>query len=134
MSRRDVDSGVLDAVRRIAATVTALAADRFELASLELGEVRNRLLQAIAAAIVAALLVVGVVASLSAWLAVALWDRLGHGVLGLLALAYAVAAALLVLWLRSRLRSAPPPLAHTLQELRQDARALSGESPPTPNL
>ena len=64
--------------------------------------------------------------------AVALWPTLGHAVLGWLALAYFIAGAGLLWWLRERLRHSPPLLADTLAELRVDAALLRGEADPRP--
>lgn len=129
MSRAAAEPGLLDTLRRVAATVASLVESRIELASIELTEARNRAVGMLAAAVVAAVLVVGALLSLSAWIAVAFWDRLGGHVLGLLTLVYLVIAGGLAWWLAGRLRAAPAPLAETLRELRQDARALRGEAP-----
>jgi len=121
--------GLLDALQRLAGTLLALLAGRLELARYEADLALERLAVSLFAALGAALLFALALAALSAWLALALWSRFGPGVLGLLALAYAVAAALLVRWLRARLAHAPPLFADTLAELQRDAQRLRGERP-----
>ena len=128
MSSRSTEPGLFDAVRRLAGSALAMAQSRLELAGIELGEARDRLITTLMLAVAAALLGCAALVALSAWLVLALWDRTGPGILGGLAAAYAVAAVLLLAWLRSRARSDPPLLADTLAELRQDARALRADA------
>lgn len=123
-------SGLLDALGRIGGDLFGMLQNRLELASIELGEAGARLVLTIVASFAAVLMLGGAVAALSAWLAVALWPTLGHAVLGWLALAYFVAGAGLLWWLRARLRNSPPLLADTLAELRVDAALLRGEGAP----
>ena len=118
--------GLLEALARLGVSLFGMLQNRLELASLELGEAGGRLVLTIVASFAAVLLLGGAVAALSAWIAVALWPTLGHAVLGWLALAYGVAGVALLAWLRSRLRSAPPLLADTLAELRNDAAFMRG--------
>jgi uncharacterized membrane protein YqjE len=68
----------------------------------------------------------GAIVALSAWVAFALWPTLGHAVLGWIALAYALAGAGLMWWLRARLRAYPPLMADTLAELHNDAVFMRG--------
>ena len=124
------DPGLLEALARFGASVFGMLQNRLELASLELGEAGGRLVLAIVASFAAVLLLGGAVAALSAWVVVALWGSLGHAVLGWLALAYALAGAAVLWWLRARLRSSPPLLADTLAELRHDAAFMRGEAAP----
>jgi uncharacterized membrane protein YqjE len=130
MNRRDEEPGVIDALGRIAGTLLRTVQTRLELASVELGEARGRLVSTLVTALLAALLFGGSVVALSAWLAVALWDRLGPAVLGWIALGYALIGIGLLLWLRLRMTSEPQLLAHTLTELREDAALLRGGHPP----
>ena len=120
------EPGLLDALTRLSASVVGTLRSRLELASLELGDAGRRLVVAIVACVAAALLLGGAVAVLTAWVAVTLWSTLGAAVLGWIALAYALAGAGLLLWLRARWRRAPPLLADTLAELRQDAALARG--------
>lgn len=126
-SRRD-DPGLIEALSRLLVHLFGMAQSRLELASLELGEARARLIRMLVASFAALLLFGFAVAALSAWVAFALWPTLGHAVLGWIALAYAVAGVALVWWLRVRLRNDPPLLADTLAELRNDAAFMRGKS------
>ena len=129
MSRSDEPS-LLDALSRLSGSLFAMLQNRLELASIELGEARGRLVFTLVASFAAVLLLGGAIVALSAWLAVALWSTLGHAVLGWIALAYGLAGAGLLWWLRARLRTDPPLLADTLAELRTDAAFMRGESTP----
>jgi len=129
MIRGSQEPGLVDTLGRLASTVVRTVQSRIELASIELGEARRRLVSMLVVTLIVALLFGGAVAAASAWLAVSLWDRLGPAVLGWIALGYAVVACLLLLWLRGRLADEPALLAETLSELRQDASLLrSGSS------
>ena len=122
--------GLLDRLSRLLGRVFGMAQSRLELASLELGEARDRLVVMLIASFAAVLLIGAAVAVLSAWVAVALWPTLGHAVLGWIALVYGAAGAALLVWLRRRMRDDPPLLADTLAELRQDAAHLRGDLDP----
>ncbi|HWH83508.1 MAG TPA: phage holin family protein [Burkholderiaceae bacterium] len=126
---RDEPLGLPAAVSRVAGGVVGLLQNRIELAGLEIGEASERLVFTLVASFAAVLLFGGALVALSAWLAVAWWATLGQAVLGWLALAYALAGAALLAWLRARLRAEPPLLAETLAELRTDATLLRGETP-----
>lgn len=127
---RPVEPGLLDALSRLCGSLFGVLQNRLELASIELGEARGRLVFTLVASFAAVLLLGAALVALSAWLAVALWGTLGHAVLGWLALAYGLAGAGLLWWLRARLQSDPPMLAATLAELRADAAFMRGESTP----
>jgi uncharacterized membrane protein YqjE len=126
MSREE--PGVLDALSRLGSSLFGMVQNRLELASLELGEAGSRLVFTIIASFAALLLLGGAVVALSAWVAVALWGTLGHAVLVWIALAYGLAGAGLLWWLRMKLKTDPPMLADTLAELRADAAFMRGES------
>jgi uncharacterized membrane protein YqjE len=124
------EPGLIDAVVRVAGDVFGMVQHRIELASLELSEAGGRLITTIVAGLGAVLLLLGALGTLSAWVAVALWDSVGSAVLGWLALAYGVVAVGLIAWLRAQLRNAPTPLAETLAELAKDVAAIRGETAP----
>jgi len=128
MSRRD-EPGLLDAVARVGSNLFGMLQNRLELASIEIGEARERLVFTIVVSFAAVLLLGGAVVTLSAWIAVALWPTLGHAVLAWIALAYGLAGGGLMWWLRAKLRNDPPLLADTLAELRTDAAMLRGDPP-----
>ncbi len=115
---------LIDAVRRVGASLFATLQHRLELASLEVGEVGTKLVFTLVASIAALGLFGGAVFALSAWIALALWPSYGHAVLGWIALAYALAGVGLVWWLRARLRAYPPLMADTLAELRNDTEFM----------
>ena len=123
------DPGLIDAVRRVGASLFATLQHRLELASLEVGEAGNRLVFTLVASIAALGLLGGAVVALSAWIAFALWPTLGHAVLGWIALAYALAGVGVLWWLRVRVRSYPPLMADTLAELHNDAAFMRRQDP-----
>ena len=96
------DPGLLEAVARVGSSLFGMLQNRLELASIEIGEARERL-------------VFTIVASFAA-------------VLGWIALVYGAAGVGLSMWPRAKLRSDPPLLADTLAELRTDAAMMRGES------
>ena len=126
------DPGLLEALTRLGGSLFGMLQSRLELASIELGEARARLVFTLVAAFAAALLLAGAALALSAWVALALWPTLGYAVLGWIALAYLAAGVGVLLWLRERLRGHPPLLADTLTELRNDAAFMRGEAAPEP--
>lgn len=126
---RERDPGLLDAVGRVGSSLFGMLRNRLELASIELSEARGRLVMVLVASIAGALLLGGAVMALTAWIAVALWPAVGHAVLGWIALAYALGGTGLLLWLRAKLRDAPPLLADTLAELQKDALMMRGDRP-----
>jgi uncharacterized membrane protein YqjE len=122
----DDDPRLIDALRRVGASLFATLQHRLELASLEVGEAGGRLVFTMVVSIAALLLLGGAVVALSAWLAFALWPALGHAVLGWIALGYALAGGALLWWLRARISSYPPMMADTLAELHNDAVFMRG--------
>lgn len=127
---RDTDSpGLLDALTRVGASLAGALGHRIELAGIELGEARGRLLAALVVSLGAVLMLGGAVALLTAWAALALWPMLGAAVLAWLALTYALSGIALLWWLRRRLHTEPKLLAETVAELQRDAAALRGQRP-----
>ena len=122
----DGEPGLVEALRRLGSNLFGTMRHRLELASIEAGEAGGRLVFTLVASIAALGLIGGAVFALSAWLAFALWPVLGHAVLGWIALAYALAGAGLLWWLRARMRTYPPLMAETLAELHNDAAFMRG--------
>jgi len=122
------DPGLLEAVARVGSSLFGMLQNRLELASIEIGEARERFVFTIVASFAAVLLLGGAVVALTAWIAAALWPSTGAAVLGWIALVYGGAGIGLLLWLRAKLRGDPPLLADTLAELRTDAVMLRGEN------
>jgi uncharacterized membrane protein YqjE len=126
---RERDPGLLDALGRVGRSLFGMLQNRLELASIEVAEARARLVLALVASLAGLLLLAGAVIALTAWAAVALWPTLGHAVLGWIALVYGAAGIGVLMWLRTRMRAAPPLLAETLAELQKDALMMRGERP-----
>ena len=130
MSRLPEDEpGLSEALRRLGGNLFSTVRHRLELASIEFGEAGGRLVFTLVASIAALGLLGGAVFALSAWVALAMWPVLGHAVLGWIALAYALAGAGLLWWLRARVRSYPPLMAETLAEMHNDATFMRGRDP-----
>jgi uncharacterized membrane protein YqjE len=121
---------LIDALRRVGASLFAALEHRLELASLEVGEAGAKLVFTLVASIAALGLFGGAVVALSTWVAFALWPALGHSVLGWIALVYALAGGAVLWWLRARLRAYPPLMADTLAELRNDTAFIRERGEP----
>ena len=124
------DTGLFDALRRVAGTTLGMAQSRLELASIELGESGNRLLHALMIGLGAVLMLAAGLVTLSIWLVMLVWDPLGPAALWVLAVIYLGGGAALVLWMRHGLQSQPPLLEATIAELRRDAAQLRGSAAP----
>ncbi len=116
--------GWFDSLRRIGESLLALICSRFELFAVELQEEKLRLINlllwlGIAMTLGAAGLLVGTGA-----LAVWLWYSAGYAGLIGLALAALAAAAGILLGIRRRIKSGPPPFAGTVAEFRKDSECL----------
>jgi hypothetical protein len=118
--------GLLDSLRRMLATLLALAATRLELVTTELEEEMHRLarllLWSLASLLAASLaLLLG-----AATIIVACWDSYRLAAAGGLTALFTVGA--LVGWwvVRRQLRERPPLLAATRQELERDQAAVGG--------
>ena len=129
MNRGVDDPGLVDALARLGASLAGALGHRIELAGIELGEARARLVATLVVSLGAVLMLGGAVALLSAWVVVALWATLGAAVLAWLALAYALGGAGLLWWLQQRLHAEPPLLGDTVAELQRDVTALRGQRP-----
>lgn len=127
---RATEPGLLEAVARVGGSLVGMLQNRLELASIEIGEARERLVITIVAGLAAVLLLGGAVVALTAWIAAAAWPTVGPAVLGWIALAYGAAGVGLLLWLRAKHHDDPPLLAETLAELRTDAARLREEKLP----
>ena len=112
------------ALRRLVGSAWSLALTRAEFASVELSLARAQLLRWIALTLLSALLAVLALLALSALVVMVLWERLGVGSVGLLVIVYAVAALFVWRRVQRELADAPPLLAETFAELRQDRDAL----------
>lgn len=120
------DTGLFDALRRVAGTTLGMAQSRLELASIELGESGNRLLNALMIGLGAVLMLAAGLVTLSVWLVMLMWGPLGPVALLVLAVIYLSGGAALLWWMRHGLQSQPPLLEATIAELRRDAAQLRG--------
>lgn len=118
------DAGLFASATALARNAIGLLISRVELASVELGEARGQLLK---------LLLVGALAIVSAWFAVAgwsvlivmlAWPTMGWTIIALLALAFSVAALWLFKRAQAMLRDDKLSLPATMAELRNDRDAL----------
>jgi len=126
MSAQAPSPGLVASLRRLLAHVAVLLATRAELAALELQQLRARALHWAVLIVLAAVLVLASLMTVSVWVAAVFWDGPRGWVLGLLALAYLASAAALVLALQRSVQRSPPLLSLTRDELLKDLDALRG--------
>jgi uncharacterized membrane protein YqjE len=103
---------------------------RGELTALDSTEARERAARWLMLALLAAMLVLAALLVGSLLVVSLFWDTHRSTALAVVALAYAVAGGGLIAWLIARLRSAPPLLQTTLDELKRDCDALRGAPRP----
>lgn len=125
-SEAERPKGLVRSARMLLAHGLGLFATRGELAALELADARDRMLRWLALGMIAAVLLLGALMTLSLWLAAVFWDGPRGWVLGLLALAYAVGGAVTLGIVRRQVAAAPALLAQTRAELEKDRNALQG--------
>ena len=101
-----------------------LAVSRFELAALELSEVRNHLMELIAMFAVAAICAVFALAFGSAIIVALAWEAMGWGILMVMFLLYLTLAVVLGLKGRAMLRQGKLSFPETMNELKKDREAL----------
>jgi uncharacterized membrane protein YqjE len=118
--------GLIGSVRAMIAQVVTLFATRGELAALELADARDRAMRWLVLVMVAAVLLLAALMTVSLWVAAIFWDGPRGWALGLLALAYAIAGFVAVSVFRREVAGAPPLLAQTRAELEKDRDALRG--------
>ncbi|HEV7814125.1 MAG TPA: phage holin family protein [Janthinobacterium sp.] len=116
--------GLISSLAGVARNTFGLILSRVELASLELSEVRNHLLQlavVFALAMVAGLFAIAYGSVLVVFLA---WDALGWKILLIMTLAFVVIATGLALYARALLRQDKLTLPVTMAELKADRDML----------
>jgi uncharacterized membrane protein YqjE len=118
--------GLIASIRAMLASAISLLATRGELAALELGETRDRALRWAALGVVAAVLLLAALMTLSLWVAAVFWDGPRALALGVLTAAYALAAVVAARVVRREIAAAPPLLAQTRAELQKDREVLRG--------
>lgn len=119
-----------DALRRVLQYVGRLALLRADLAAEELAIARRQWIGWCLAAIVAGALFTLALAALGAWLTLLLWDRFGAATVGVLALVFAAAGAIVLRGLMRAAGEAPSALARTRAALREDYDALIASAAP----
>jgi uncharacterized membrane protein YqjE len=116
--------GLISSLAGVARNTFGLILSRVELASLELSEVRNHLLQltvVFALALVAGLFAIAYGSVMVVFLA---WDALGWKILLIMTLAFLCVAAGLMLYARALLRQDKLTLPVTMAELKADRDML----------
>ena len=116
--------GLIASIAGLARNAVGLMLSRLELASIELSEVRNHLLQLVvmfALAMVAGLFAVAYGSVLVVFLA---WDSLGWKILLIMTAVFALLAIGLVMYARAMLRQGKLSMPATMAELKADRDML----------
>ena len=122
----DRPAGVVASLRSLLAHALSLLLTRGELAALELATARDRAVRWLVLGLMAAVLMLAALLTVSIWVAAIFWDGPRALALGLLATAYAVAGVIAISVIRSEVAAAPPILSETRAELEKDRDALRG--------
>ena len=117
-------TGQFDSLRRLGDSLLSLLHRRLDLASLELQEEKYRLIDLLLRT--AALIVLGILTlvSATALVVVCFWQRSPIATLAVVTGLYALAALLVALGIRAKLKNSPPPLSDTIAELKKDREWL----------
>ncbi len=107
-------------LRRMLASAYALLQSRLELIGIELAEERERLIAVLFLGLVAVMLAMMALISLTALVAAAFWDSYRWQVLAGITIVYALAAIICALRARSGLREAPIVFQETIREFEKD--------------
>ncbi len=120
------EPGLFDALRRASGTALSILQSRLELATLELSVARRQLLQSAGLGLLALLLLVVGLVTLSVSVVLLLWDRVG--VMGLIGMGviYLLVALVMIVKVKNQLASQPRLLQETNAELKRDAVMLRG--------
>ena len=116
--------GLIASIAGLARNAVGLMLSRLELASIELSEVRNHLLQLVvifALAMVAGLFAIAYGSVLVVFLA---WDSLGWKILPIMTAVFVLLAVGLVMYARAMLRQGKLSLPATMAELKADRDML----------
>ncbi|HYD81579.1 MAG TPA: phage holin family protein [Paucimonas sp.] len=122
--RNQTRPGLFDGIAAVARDISALLFNRLELAALEFSEVRAALLK---------LLLIGALAIVALWFAVAYWtvlvvylawDALGWKILLIIALVFSLLAAALLHYARRMIAEGRLSMPATMAELRNDRDVL----------
>ena len=124
MDKSAASAGLIGSLAGVARNTFGLMLSRFELAAIELSEVRNHMLQLVAIfamALVAGLFAIAYGSVLVVYLS---WDALGWKILLIMMLAFLVLAIGLGLYARTLLRQDKLSLPATMAELKADRDML----------
>jgi uncharacterized membrane protein YqjE len=124
MDKSAASAGLIGSLAGVARNTFGLMLSRFELAAIELSEVRNHLLQLVvvfAMALVAGLFAIAYGSVLVVYLS---WDALGWKILLIMMLAFLVLAAGLGLYARALFRQDKLSMPATMAELKADRDML----------
>ena len=116
--------GLIASIAGLARNAVGLMLSRLELASIELSEVRNHLLQLVvifALAMVAGLFAIAYGSVLVVFLA---WDSLGWKILAIMTVVFILLAIGLVMYARAMLRQGKLSMPATMAELKADRDML----------
>jgi uncharacterized membrane protein YqjE len=120
--------GMLAAAGRIAATLVAMAGTRLELAAVEFQEDARRLLGYLAWTMLAVFLAAGACMLAALFVIVLFWDSYRLQAVAGVAVLFGLAAAFIVMKVRSGLNAQAPLFSSTLAELRNDVAYLRGQA------
>jgi uncharacterized membrane protein YqjE len=117
---------IFESAGRLGATLVAMVQTRVELASVELQEEAQRMLRYLVLSLMALFLAAMTVVLVTFFVILLFWDEHPLVATVLLALLYGTGACLLMLKVKSEIRSRPALLSNTLAELRKDAECMRG--------
>lgn len=116
--------GLLGGITGLAKNLAGLVVSRMELASLELGEVRNHVIELIAIFAVAVMATWFALAYGTATIVALAWDEMGWKILLIMFLVFVVLTAVLVMKGISMLKQGKLAFPETMKELRNDRDML----------
>ena len=116
--------GVIGSLRSLAANAVGIVRTRLELLANEFEEERVRTLQIILLAAIALFCAAMGVLLLTTWIVVVLWDQYRLVTIAVLGFAYLIAAAIVVLKLKTKTAERPKLFATSLAELTRDRDLL----------
>lgn len=119
---------MLKPLRRVVASLAAMAQSRIELASIELGETVERAIVNLVLAFVGLLLISAALLAASVLIVLLAGEAQRTTVLAVMVAVYLGGGLVLLSSVRARVRAAPALLAATVAELKQDARTLSKDA------
>lgn len=119
---------IFSAVSRIASTLVAMAGTRLELAAVEFQEDARRLLGYLAWTLLAVFLAAGALMLAALFVIAICWDSYRLQAVAGMAILFGLAAAFIVMKVRSGLNAQAPLFSATLAELRSDIDYLRGHA------